>query len=138
MSRTTVNAVQKILLKDWNGADLLDPFIEAATAVVDRVDVCAAARSRTLTSTELELVERWLAAHFYAMSNQQLSSKSTKGAGGSFRASGGLNLDGTTYGQTARTLDYSGCLDAIAKRKVAAAVWLGRPPSEQTDYVDRD
>jgi hypothetical protein len=51
-----------------------------------------------------------------------------------------MYLEATLYGQTATRLDKSGCLAALAtgERKVAGGVWLGRRPSEQTDYVDRD
>ena len=147
MSRTNSAAVILILgdasahpqnAGDYDGSRDLPPFIDSATAVVDRVNTCATNKGVTLTSTELELIERWLAAHLYAMSDQQLASKNTQGSGGSFRAAGGLALDGTTYGQTAKMMDPSGCLNAIGSRRRAWGAWLGKPPSEQTDYVDRD
>ena len=143
--RTTSAAVQGVLRLGSQGGDYddannpsLTPYIDSATVIVDRVATCAIARSKTLTTAEKELIERWLAAHLYMMSDQQYASKNTAGAGGGFRAQGGRNLDGSTYGQTAKTLDYSGCLEAIDKRKTAGIAWLGRAPSAQTDYVDRD
>ena len=56
----------------------------------------------------------------------------------------GKSLDSTHYGQTAKLLDTSGCLAEISKEaetggKTTVGIdWLGKPPSEQTDYVDRD
>ena len=142
MARTTAAAVQAVLApgKDYDTEDepSLDPFIDTATAIVDRVEDCAVAKDRTLTDAELELIERWLAAHLYAMSDQTYASKSTAGASASFHGQTGMHLEATKYGQTALTVDYSGCLSAISKRQVARLVWLGKPPSEQLPYTDRD
>ncbi len=49
-----------------------------------------------------------------------------------------MGIEATTYGQTALTIDYSGCLTAINKRQFASATWLGKAPSEQISYEDRD
>lgn len=116
----------------------LTPFIDTAAAIVDRVEACAILKSKTLTATELELVERWLAAHFYAVSDKPYASRSTSGASGSFHGQTGMYLEATLYGQTAMRVDYSGCLAALNKRATAGAMWLGKPPSEQIAYVDRD
>ena len=143
MARTNSDNVKGLLMDDY-GARLdgsspsLTPFIDSATVVIDRVDACATAKGWALTAAELELLERWLAAHMYCMSDQQLMSKNTLAAGATFRAQGGLNLNGSTYGQTAVALDPSGCLAAIGLRKTAGMEWLGKPPSEQTAYEDRD
>lgn len=140
MARTTSSAVQLILLKDYDGEDLpsLSPYIEAATAIVDRVESCASEKEIPLSATELELIERWLSAHFYQMSDQAYTSKSTGGASGSFKGQFGAGFEITTYGQMALRLDYSGCLSAIDKRQTAGAFWLGKEPSNQTPYYQRD
>lgn len=140
--RTTVADVKAVLLpgKDYDTEDApsLQPFIDTATVIVDRVATCATDRDKTLTSGELELIERWLAAHLYAMSDQTYASKSTAGASASFHGQTGMHLEATKYGQTAVTLDYSGCLTAIGKRQTARGAWLGKRKSEQTDYSSRD
>lgn len=140
--RTTDALVQAVLLPgkdyDTDRSPSLTRFIKAASLIVDRVATCATAKGLTLTSEELAEVETWLAAHMYMMSDQQQSSGANGGASGSYRAAGGLNLDGSTYGQAARAIDYSGCLDAIGKRAFAGGFWGGKPPSSQIDYVDRD
>lgn len=143
MARTNAAAVQGILLKDYDeeNAPSLDPFIATATVVVDRVDDRATDNGLTLTSTELELIERWLAAHFYAVSDKPYQSKSTEGASASFAGQTRMYFAATLYGQMAISIDRSGTLFAMGSesgRKSARAVWLGKAPSEQIDYIDRD
>ena len=140
MPRTNSTAVKELLLSDYDTDTnpSLDVFISTANVITTRVNTCATARSITLSSDELELIERWLAAHFYVMNDQTFSSKSTQGASASFHGQTGMNLDASKYGQSAKIVDYSGCLTAIAERRTARAFWMGRPPSEQTAYTDRD
>lgn len=138
MARTTAALVRGVLQRDYRiGADVA-PYIRAANLVVTRVNTCATAKSITLSSDELTEVETWLAAHFYVCSEQTLASKSGGGAGGSFHGQTGMHLDSSRYGQTAQTIDYSGCLAAIGKRQFASMEWLGLAPSDQTDYDQRD
>ncbi len=140
MARTTSSAVQLVLMKDYdttNSPDLT-PFIDTASAIIDRVATCATNKGITLSATELEIIERWLAAHAYAMSDMPYVKRVTGDAQATYQSKIGMYLEGTRYGQMAVATDYSGCLTAIANRKTAGAYWLGKPPSEQTDYVDRD
>jgi hypothetical protein len=128
--RTTVAAVQGILGGNYgkvNGVLMnLQPFIDSATVIVDRVAVCAAKRHKTLGPAELELVERWLAAHAYCHMDPIYMSKSTAGASASFqRGSGGEGFESTDYGKMAVRIDYSGCLSAIGKRQVARGFAAG-------------
>lgn len=144
MARTSSASVQALLLPgrdyDTDDAPSLTPFIDTASAIVDDVDECATDRGYTLGSTRLELIERWLAAHFFQQSDQGYASKSTAGASASFHGQTKMYLESTKYGQTAVRLDKSGCLQAIAseERKAVQADWLGKPPSTQTDYSERD
>lgn len=142
MSRTNSSAVKALLLPgkdyDLDRAPSLTPFIDSASAIVSRVAACAIAKGEPLSSSELELIERWAAAHLYVCSDQTYASKSTEGASASFHGQTGMHFESSRYGQTALSLDFSGCLSAITEKRVASAAWLGRPPSEQTDYGDRD
>lgn len=141
MARTTAKAVQDILLDNYDAENKpsLTRFIEAANVLVTRVAACAAAKSKTLTAAELELIECWLAAHFYAYGpDLTYASKSTANKSATFHGKTEMNLDGTPYGQTAKGLDFSGCLAAFDKRQVASGFWAGKVPSEQIDYADRD
>lgn len=144
MARTDAAAVKLVLAPgldyDTERQPSLTPFIDAASSTVDDVVDCASDKGVTLTAAKLELIERWLAAHLYKMSDQQLSSKNTSKAGGSFRAAGGLNLDGSTYGQVARGLDSSGCLAVIGAGSVnvARVLWGGTLESDRTNWEDRN
>lgn len=140
MARTSTAAVEGILLADYDGESDLAPFIDTATVMVDRVAACATRKGQTLTAAELELVERWLAAHYYANSDKPYASKTTERASATFHGRTSMYLEATLYGQTAARVDPSGCLQAVAgqERKVASAFWVGKPRSEQTDYEDRD
>lgn len=138
MARTTAADVEDLLAGDYDGSTSLAVHIATATAIVDRVEACAANKDITLSDAELELIERWLAAHSYAMVDQPYQSKTTGRASATFQGRTGMRLEATKYGQQAMAVDYSGCLNAIGQRKTAGGFWLGRPPSEQTDYRDRD
>lgn len=136
--RTTASAVKGVLGDDYdsaNGGRSLVPFIDAANLVVTRVATCATAKGKTLTTAELEMIERWLAAHLYTKSDPTYSSRSTAAASGSFIRNPEVP---EPYKDGAISVDYSGCLASILGRKTVTAAWLGRAPSDQTDYVDRD
>lgn len=124
-ARTTSDLVKGVLLADWGDGNDLTPFIAAASALVDRVNSCAALKKYTLSSAELELIERWLAAHIYVQSDQNERSKGAGKGSANFQGSTGMQIDGSKYGQTAQLLDTSGCLTNIAKRQVASFGWLG-------------
>jgi hypothetical protein len=149
--RTTTQAVQDVLGRDYDAdrAPSLKVRMETAKVVVDRVAVCALAKDVSYTAEELELIERWLAAHLYAVSDKPYASRSTLSASGSFAGQTGKGLEFTQYGQHAMLLDYAGCLIDLQNQAaaspapawpeaVAGGAWLGRPPSSQTDYEDRD
>lgn len=140
MPRTTSGPVQKLLMDDYNLDDLpsLDPFIETANAVVSRVSAYATANSLTVTSVELELMERWLSAHFYAMSDQPLAESETQKAMGVFQGRTGMYLEGTKYGQTALNLDFTGALSAVTSQNRVGGFWLGTTDSEALTYDERN
>jgi hypothetical protein len=144
MARTTSELVEGLLSDDYDGESSLTVHVTSAYVMVNRVVTCATNKGITLSDEELELIERWLAAHFYASVDQPYEEKETAaGRGksrGKFQGKTAMYLEGTKYGQNAMALDYSGCLSAIAsgKKRVARVDWLGKPPSEQIDYDDRD
>lgn len=148
--RTTEVAVKGILARNYDEARATEvyAFLEAAAIMVDQMVACAADQDPaiTFTATELEVIERWLAAHFYqAGPDLGYSSSSTLQASASYQGKTDEGLRATFYGQMAMRLDKSGCLADIdsdagddAGPEVASGFWLGLPPSEQTDYRDRD
>lgn len=141
MSRTTASAVESVLAAggdyDEERRPSLMPFIDTAAAITSRVQQCAARKGKALTLEELELVERWLAAHAYAQSDKPYTSKSTEGASASFSGQTGMGLDSTLYGQMALRVDPSGCLAAIDKRQQAGGFWLGRQARDQRAHWER-
>ena len=143
VARTNPNAVQTLLRSgaadsDYDGVSSLTPHIDTANVIVTRVNTCAVSKGITLSSTELELIERWLAAHSYVMSDQTYASKKTGERSAVFHGKTGMSLEATKYGQMALTLDISGCLKAISRGIRQEVVWLGKAPSDQIDYSDRD
>lgn len=130
--RTDADEVKSILQLDYdtNRNPSLTPYMTAASLIIDRVKVCASAKSKALTETELTILETWLSAHLYQQSDPGYSSRNTGGAGGSFLGQTGMGLDSTRYGQTAKLLDYSGCLTAILEKREVSFEWMGTPPDE--------
>jgi len=130
MARTTSEAVEDILGDNYDDSSSLTRYITTANVIVTRVSACATERGYTLSSDELELMEMWLAAHFYTIMDPIYKRKKTERAEGEF-------YDWRSYLEAAKALDPSGCLAAIMAKKVALH-WGGLPKSEQTDAEDRD
>lgn len=106
--RTTALAVSRLREIDEDDLETaLAPFIETASALVD--DHCTGG---DLDSTRLELIERWLAAHFYTLhNNARLSLSETVGPlTETFFGKVGFVLNLTPYGQHAMILDSTGGL----------------------------
>lgn len=115
----------------------LAPFVRAANLMVDRVAACAVARATPLTTPELAELETWLAAHFYSVSDRPYASTMTDRAQATYQGKTGMGLDSSHYGQTAMSLDPSGCLSAISRRRVASVTYAGKRPDDATAYDDR-
>lgn len=114
--RTTDELVQGLVEVD-SGTDL-SPFILTANELV--TEVCASVLNEAGTApkysdTRLELIERWLAAHFYAMFDQgaNVASEKAKTVAASYQHQVGLVLKFTRYGQQAMALDTAGGLAAL-------------------------
>jgi hypothetical protein len=144
MIRTTAGAVRELLMDNYGprrdgSLPDLTPFILSASVLVDQsVARGQAFQANALSDTESELIERWLAAHFYMQADRGLDSESQGGASGSFSGKTDMYLESTLYGQTAVRMDRSGHLQSVAgkERKAARAFWLGLRPSGQTP-IDR-
>lgn len=135
--RTTPTLVQGILEVE-SGKDLT-PFIRSANVLVN--GVCGdsgytdgdpdAVPPVPYEDTEMELIERWLAAHFYTIYDNQLSQAGAGSVRASFQHDVDLLLFNSMYGQQAVVLDYHGNLAALqnqakTRRKVVTSIsWLG-------------
>jgi len=130
--RTTANAVGEII--KIKSSVSIDPFIEAANVIVTKHCV-----DPDFTAEELELIERWLSAHFYRMRELQRASQKAGPAYVSFDSVLELGFDNSTYGQMAMRLDWSGALSILneqAKRgatPIVSVAWLGTPVDEQEE-----
>jgi hypothetical protein len=135
MARTTPVAVQSILGRDYDRKKkpALEPYIETANSVVTQAYELAVSEGISIAAGTLELMERWMSAFYYTVSDATYTSRSNLGASGSF------NKDPEGYKKVAIDLDPSGSLaEVLGQAGTVDAYWLGRPPSEQTDYVDRN
>lgn len=137
MARVTSGEVQAVLLDHYDGSSSLVPFIAGANLTVTGLSTQATNKGITLSAATLKEIERWLAAHMYAMVDQVLEQEMIGRAGGKFQGKTGMNLDATKFGQMAKMLDTSGLLARMGNGKARMA-WGGKKPSESTDYVDRD
>lgn len=121
MPRTSELSVAEILLEDLSSGDSLVAFIDTASALV--TEVCA---PQGYSDTILELIERWLAAHFYCIAKPQVVSEKVGQGENTFQQKVDLNLNQTRYGQQALILDYKGSLSEISEGKIRAGLfWLG-------------
>jgi hypothetical protein len=139
MARTTHLKVKDILGDHYDGSSSLEPFIDTASSLVDKV--VTADTESLLSSGDLEIIERWLSAHFYGHMDQFMSNKSTGGASGGFMGQTAMALNSTQYGQTAMTLDCTGELaklsqQAMTGKKRMTMTWLGtRYKNDESERV---
>lgn len=118
--RTTSVAVEGIIEVDANIP--LTPFIETASSLVDDV----AAADSPPNSTRLELIERYLSAHFYTLRDPRPTSEKAGPVASSYQSKVDLGLNTSHYGQMAISLDPTGTLKrASSGRKIGATCWLG-------------
>jgi hypothetical protein len=138
VSRTTAALVEAIV-EVQTGIDP-QPFIDFASELL--TDVCTSAnpdwREHFVAYTDgyigsrMELIERWLAAHFYTIFDNQLSSAKAGSVAVGYQYKIGLGLKSSRYGVAAMTLDTYRLLakldNAVEKeRRVKVSVgWLGR------------
>jgi hypothetical protein len=127
--RTTAAAVKLIIEVDEDISADLVPFIEFANELV--TEVCAPVG---YTAGRLEMIERCLAAHFYAVRDPRAGSETAGTVATTYKFNVGLMLQGTKEGQQALMLDTAGGLARLSKQmekgtRVAPGVtWLGSPP----------
>ena len=103
----------------------VDPFILTASELV--TECCSGVG---YSSERLELIERWLAAHFYAVRDPRTTQERAGSVGAAYESKVDLHLDLTRYGQQVLLLDTNGGLAALNRailsggRRVSVT-WLG-------------
>jgi hypothetical protein len=112
MPRTTDAAVRKLI--ELDASFDTEPFIESANALV--TEVCETAEdddgNAVYDAARLELIERWLAAHYCAQRDPRATQESIgRGAiSATYQSKVDLGFDNTHYGQMAMRLDTEGGL----------------------------
>ena len=117
MARVTDPEVRA--LRPDTSIDDLTPFIDVASLQVDRL--AASPCGSTLTDDELKAVEKYLSAHYAAVSDPSVALLVEKVEGASATASrGNVNsqsgLMSTQFGQMANDLS-GGCLQEVSRRR---------------------
>ena len=140
MARTTPTLVKGLLLRDYDSKrnPSLQPFIDSASMIIDRVKVLAVKQRINYTDAQLELIERWLSAHGYVMTDQNYAQTKILTSSALYQGRTGMRLEGSKYGQYAMSLDYSGSLSQINSSAVIEFTWLGKREQEQISYDDRN
>jgi len=124
MARTTSVLVGGIIEVDATIS--LSPFIEIASVLV--TECCS---TNDYDATKLELIERWLSAHFYTVRDMRAESEKAADTSEKKQSKVDLGFDTSHYGQTAMRLDTAGGLASLntkMKGKGASPMgitWLG-------------
>lgn len=111
MPRTTDVLVKGVIEVDTLAVPDLTPFIVVANELVTEICVPAG-----YADSRLELIETWLAAHFYAIRDPRLTSETVGPLSQSIESRVDLGLDVTRYGQMAKRLDTAGGLALLDER----------------------
>lgn len=132
MPRATLALVQGVIEVD---DDLIPdeaamlPFITLANELVTEVCTGTAGPTVAYSTERLELIETWLAAHFYTNLDPRAVSESA-GVSASYQSRVDLGFDTSHYGQTAMRMDTNGGLARLnqeaknGKRRIKVT-WLG-------------
>jgi len=134
MARTTVDAVEGII--DIDSGISLTPFIEVANAMVT---THCSEKNSDYTATELELIERWLSAHFYHIRDPRAESEKAGSVSAKYQSKVDVGFSTTHYGQMAMRVDYYGglaALDMRIKKGRVASVGVTYLGTEPTTYDD--
>lgn len=119
--RTTSELVAGIIEVD--STIPLEPFITTASELV--TELCS---DKGYTEERMELIERWLSAHFYTNRDPRPTREEAGPVSASYQSKVSLNLATSHYGQTAMMLDTAKGLSDLNKdlRNFDLSVtWLG-------------
>lgn len=106
----------------------LDVFIATAHELV--AEFC---EDKGYTDSRLELIERYLSAHFYTLRDPRPVSEKAGEVSVTYQSKVALRLSTSHYGQTAMLLDTAGGLTTLNEGKAntnASLLWLGTEASE--------
>lgn len=137
MARTNSGAVSGIIEVDTTIP--LTPFIDTASMLIEKVVATATNPDGSAyhNSADLEIIERWLAAHFYATRDPRATYEQASSVAEKVESKTDLGLHNSKYGQAAMILDTSGKLAAYNQSLTKGGVyrdltltWLGTEAEE--------
>ncbi len=127
MARVSEEEVRCIVETDPNIS--MAGFIRLATDLTDYLDTCDT--GNLLSDANLISIEMLLAAHYYTLRDPLYTEKRTEKAMGQWAV--------RNYMEEAIKRDPTNCLRNLADGRLKPELsWLGKTPSDQIDYVDRD
>ena len=133
MARTTRAQVGQIIKLDPEiipDDAAMEPFITIANELVTERCTGDAGPTTAYNDERLELIERWLTAHFYTHRDPRATGEKAGSVGVTFQSKVGLGFDTSHYGQAAMRFDTNGSLaklnnDMKKGKSVASLTWLG-------------
>jgi len=134
-SKTNVEAIIELDPEVVPDDAALLPFITIANELVTESCTGDNAPSTAYTDERLELIERWLTAHFYTNRDPRAANEKIGPIGNAFQSKVDLGFDTSHYGQSAIRLDTNGGLAKLnndmkkGKPRVGMA-WLGTDPDD--------
>lgn len=115
-ARATEAMVKKIIDTDLTD-EQVTPFLAAANTMVTDLLL-----DENYSATTLQEIERWLAAHFVAVRDPQVTTEWIGDAKAQYEGKTGMGLSSTRYGQQVTVLEHHGILARVASGKRPAEV----------------
>lgn len=107
MARNGPVDVKQIIETDLND-DIIQTYLDSACTLIDTYI------GTLLPDPLLKEIEKWLAAHFLAVSRERQPEQASAGSTSiKYQGATGLGLDATMYGQQVKLLDTTGKLSAL-------------------------
>lgn len=129
MTRTTSEAVAGIIEVDESIS--IAPFIETASVLVTDCCTGTAGPATPYSDERLELIERWLAAHFYAVRDRRPAFEQAGPVSAKYENFVDAGLASTMYGTQVMLIDTNGGLAVLSKqasdgkKRQAGVYWMG-------------
>jgi hypothetical protein len=98
-------------------AEQITPFLESANSIV--TGKCLGVE---YSNEDLELIERWLAAHLACARDPQIAQETAGAAKWTYDGKTGMGLKATRFGQNAMLQDYNGTLAELIDVKGVAQI----------------
>lgn len=99
--------------------------VTVAEAMLSTVEQCATAKGITLTDAVKKALELLLTCHYYCLADRPTQEEVIGKSEQVVQGLTGMGFDSTYFGQSAKTLDPSGCLNAQQQNARASFIWLG-------------